>query len=254
MTNRSKLALLAAPCAGLVLLAACLDEQIVYRDRPIFNEPPAGSAQFLGYTEVEDKLTSCGNCHVGMHADWVKTAHAGAWDDLQDSGHAQASCEGCHSVNELGNAHEGSAGWVATKDARYQDVQCESCHGPGLPHVQNPDASQPLASILAAKDATAGCGECHSGVHNPFVEEWQASRHGTMAASPQGNASCVGCHESPHITAHDGPPIASLQDPLWLVPHTGEFRYRAKAWFKGSLPAEIEERTSTVRAINLLGR
>jgi len=41
-------------------------------------------------------------------------------------------------------------------------VQCESCHGPGLPHVQNPDASQPLASILAAQDAAAGCGECHA--------------------------------------------------------------------------------------------
>ena len=30
--------------------------------------------------------------------------------------------------------------------------------------------------------------------------------------------------------------------------------YRAKAWFKGHLPAEIEERTRTVRAVNLLGR
>jgi predicted CXXCH cytochrome family protein len=104
-------------------------------------------------------------------------------------------------VNELGNATEGSGGWTATKDPRYRDVQCESCHGPGLGHVQNPDASQPLASILAAKDATAGCGECHSGVHNPFVEEWQASRHGTMTASPQSNPSCVGCHEARGVFA-----------------------------------------------------
>ncbi len=33
-----------------------------------------------------------------------------------------------------------------------------------------------------------------------------------------------------------------------------EFTYRAKPWFKGHLPDEIEERTRTVRAVNLLGR
>ena len=39
-----------------------------------------------------------------------------------------------------------------------------------------------------------------------------------------------------------------------ILPTGDEFRYRAKAWFKGSLPARIEERTRTVRAVNLLGR
>jgi len=33
-----------------------------------------------------------------------------------------------------------------------------------------------------------------------------------------------------------------------------EFSYRAKAWMKGYLPDEVEERTRTVRAVNLLGR
>jgi len=43
----------------------------------------------------------------------------------------------------------------------------------------------------------------------------------------------------------------------WAVrtlPSGGEFTYLAKAWMKGWLPDEMEERTRTVRAINLIGR
>ncbi len=39
-----------------------------------------------------------------------------------------------------------------------------------------------------------------------------------------------------------------------IVPTGGEFSYRAKAWLKGILPDECEERTRTVRAVNLIGR
>ncbi len=42
--------------------------------------------------------------------------------------------------------------------------------------------------------------------------------------------------------------------PLDFLPTGDEFTYRAKAWFKGHLPPEIEERTRTVRAVNLLAR
>ena len=174
---------------------ACVDENVVFRDRPLFDEPPTGAAQFLGYSVTETKLTTCGNCHVGKQAEWAKTAHADAWSGLQLSGHAQESCEACHTVNELGNPTEEDGGWVATQNARYQDVQCESCHGPGLGHVQNPDASQPLASILVGTELEAGCGECHQGTHNPFVEEWSQSRHGDMTSFPQTREGCVACHE-----------------------------------------------------------
>jgi HEAT repeat protein len=71
---------------------------------------------------------------------------------------------------------------------------------------------------------------------------------------PGETKSCVGCHESPHTTTGNNTALAGRFDPARLLPHPGEFRYRAKAWFKGSLPAEIEERTRTVRAVNLLGR
>jgi len=66
--------------------------------------------------------------------------------------------------------------------------------------------------------------------------------------------SCVGCHEDPHTTTRGNDPLASHYPPVDFLPDGREFTYRAKAWFKGSLPSEIEERTRTVRAVNLLGR
>jgi hypothetical protein len=39
-----------------------------------------------------------------------------------------------------------------------------------------------------------------------------------------------------------------------MLPKGGEFSYLAKAWMKGWLPDETEERTRTVHAINLIGR
>jgi hypothetical protein len=66
--------------------------------------------------------------------------------------------------------------------------------------------------------------------------------------------SCVGCHEKPQ-TLHDArDSLASHQPPLDFLPDGREFTYRAKAWFKGSLPPEIDERTRTVHAVNLLAR
>lgn len=76
---------------------------------------------------------------------------------------------------------------------------------------------------------------------------WIYTRPGEMK-------SCVGCHENPHTTPQASPPLAASYPPIEFLPRGDEFSYRAKAWFKGHLPAAIEERTRTVRAINLLGR
>ena len=181
----------------LLTLLGCVDEKIVFRDRDLLEGVPAAAQGFLGLTDREENLTVCGNCHVGQQGDWEETAHAHAWETLQESGSAQAFCEGCHTVGSRGNLVEDeSVGWTATGDVRYQGVQCESCHGPGLTHVQNPDveANQPLAPLSAGVDLTTGCGECHSGAHHPFVEEWSESGHGTVVAYPAGRPECQGCH------------------------------------------------------------
>ena len=202
-TRHSRFGLVAA----IVLLivggtASCVDET-VFREGPLFRSPPAAAAGFLGYDEQDRKLTVCGNCHIGQQSRWETTAHADAFATLANSGEMQGFCQGCHTVNQRGNASpDVSGGWVGTNDTRYHDVQCENCHGPGLTHVEDPDASQPLAPITVGLDLEYGCGECHSGAHHPFVEDWKASRHGRVTASvasrattdPAGARECMSCH------------------------------------------------------------
>ena len=184
---------------ALVALGACTDERIVYRDRPPFNAPPDTANGFLGYFTVSTKQTTCGNCHVGVQAQWKNTAHAGAWSDLQASGHASSACNSCHTVSQLGNAVGHPAGYAVVPDSAYRDVQCESCHGPGFTHVENPDieANHPLARIHVDTGVTTSCSGCHTGIHTPFVEEWRESGHGNGPgfASAATNASCQPCHE-----------------------------------------------------------
>src|SRR5512145_252906 len=171
-----RLAILVGLVAGL---GACTDEQIVYVNRP-FNPPVDAVNGFLGYFDEAAKQTSCGNCHASTQAQWVGTAHANAWADLQNSGHAQGFCGGCHTVNDLGNVAADSQGYNLVQDASYHDVQCESCHGAGFEHASLPDGvAGPLASIgIPQSAATNGCGECHTGEHHPYVEQWTESRHG----------------------------------------------------------------------------
>jgi len=75
-----------------------------------------------------------------------------------------------------------------------------------------------------------------------------------ISPRPGETKSCTGCHEDPHTTTSANNPLASHYRPAEFLPAGDELRYRAKAWFKGYLPAKIEERTRTVRAVNLLGR
>lgn len=187
----------------LAVFAGCTDTEteLVFVDRPLFDDPPAAASGFIGYGTEDaqsEKFTVCGNCHIGSQSEWELTAHADAWDGLQDSGHAQTFCEGCHTVSENGNDAEGEVGWVATGDPRYHDVQCESCHGPGGGHVSNPEAAQPLASIAVSLDLTTGCAECHQGSHHAFVDEWSNSRHGFEgnAGVRERGGSCASCHEA----------------------------------------------------------
>jgi len=185
---------------AITILAGCTDTEVVFRDREIFNPPPDATFNFLGYFDYDTKLTACGNCHVGKQAGWETTGHADAWHALQASGSAQEFCEGCHTVSENGNALDEPAGYNLVKDEVYEDVQCENCHGSGYDHVQDPDAIQPLAAMSVGSSLTTGCGDCHSGAHHPFVDQWEQSHHGAVPAwsrssSTSTNPSCMQCHE-----------------------------------------------------------
>ncbi|MBI3983003.1 MAG: hypothetical protein HY337_08835 [Gemmatimonadetes bacterium] len=186
---------------AMFAFSGCIDEKIVFRDRELFNPPPDSVSGFLGYFNVSDRVTTCGNCHSEKQAAWEQTHHADATLSLEESGEAQEFCYGCHTVSEKGNAVTVVAGYNAVKDSAYHDVQCESCHGPGYLHVQSVLAGsvvRPLASIAVDTGLTNGCGECHAGEHQPFVEQWAESKHGYGGhayAAEGGNASCYRCHE-----------------------------------------------------------
>ena len=194
--NRSLAARAVALALAAILLASCSSDKIVYRDRAPFNPPPDSANGFLGLFNVGTNQTTCGNCHVSHQRDWSTSAHSEAYATLVGSGHAAPTCFGCHTVSERGNNVNVPAGWNVTPDSAYHNVQCESCHGPGLNHVSEPDApgNVPLAHLSVA-DSTNSCASCHSGAHQPFVEEWSQSGHGTLVSAPQGRVGCVDCHE-----------------------------------------------------------
>jgi len=197
MSKRSGAArVLAVGMAAILFLSGCSSDKIVYRDRAPFNPPPDSVNGFLGLFTISTNQTTCGNCHVGHQRDWSTSAHSGAYATLVNSGHSAPACFGCHTVSERGNDVAVPAGWNLVPDSAYHNVQCESCHGPGLSHVSEPDApgNVPLAHLSVA-DSTNSCASCHSGAHQPFVEEWSQSGHGGLVGPPQGRAECVNCHE-----------------------------------------------------------
>ena len=76
-----------------------------------------------------------------------------------------------------------------------------------------------------------------------------------LYARPGETRSCIGCHETPDTAQLSNRfPHAAAVPAVQCLPTGGEFSYRAKAWLKGILPDECEERTRTVRAVNLMGR
>lgn len=208
------LALLSAAYIVTLLLVGCSgDDLIVFRDRAPFNPPPDAASGFLGYYNVATKQTTCGNCHSGFQAKWVGTDHANAYATLNANPAKAASCFGCHTVTGKGNAVGGTAaGHDAVKDSAYFDVQCESCHGPGLRHVEGVGQGllvRPLAKL--GMIGTGTCGDCHSGSHQPFAEEWGASGHALVSASRAANPTCAGCHDGRGALANWGVEVNYLE-------------------------------------------
>ena len=90
------LSLFALPLAVFFLgLAGCVDDNVVYQDRPIYTDPPPGAGDFVGYalTNSESPSPSCANCHTGPGARWAETDHANAWATLAGSGNSQEFCK-----------------------------------------------------------------------------------------------------------------------------------------------------------------
>lgn len=194
--NRSSLIRLAVVAAASAAVLGCTET--VYKDFPGFAPPPTGAGQYLGYSTASTKVTTCGNCHASHQSLWLTAKHSHAWADLEASGHASSFCNACHTTSGKGNAATDSGGYTGSATDRYEDVQCESCHGPGQNHVDNPEvvANQPVPSIYVGVGVNTSCSGCHTGTHDPFVEDWSKSAHGIVPhfANGAGNTSCQPCH------------------------------------------------------------
>jgi hypothetical protein len=171
---------------------------------------PALDATFVGYSNPDTRQTTCGNCHIDRQRTWQTTLHAQAWADLQATGQASSACYKCHTTNGATNLAPDTAGYFgvsASAQKFYTDVQCESCHGPGGGHITSPDASQPLSTVHADTAQAWGCGTCHTGTHNPFVDQWKASLHSNVepAAATSTNVTCRGCHSAQGALARFDP-------------------------------------------------
>jgi len=182
--------------AGAAFLGC--EDDVVYQDRPPFNPPADAAASFLGYYDPTIQKTTCGNCHADFEGSWTGTKHAHAYNTINTNPGKQDSCFGCHTTNGRGNAAVGTtAGWDGVQSSVYHDVQCESCHGAGLQHVEGigqGNLVRPLANV--GLNGTGNCGDCHSGAHHPFVDEWKQSRHANLDVGRASNPSCTGCHEA----------------------------------------------------------
>jgi len=104
---------------------------------------------------------SCKACHPVQHELWLKSEHAGAYENLESVNKAyDPDCVACHAVgfNEPG----GFLDKLITP--KLAGVQCESCHGTGKAHVQSA-GRQPLANRLWSKERM--CVQCHVNNHSP---------------------------------------------------------------------------------------
>jgi predicted CXXCH cytochrome family protein len=155
-------------------------------------------ASFVGYSNPDTKQTTCGNCHVDVQNEWKQTKHANAWADMQATGHANASCNKCHTTSGLTSGGDSTGFFTVSADAQkfYQDVQCEACHGAGANHIGAPGETQPVQLIMSNDTTHAkGCASCHYDTHNPFSEQLAVSKHGTMPNWEGPLGSCqVNCH------------------------------------------------------------
>ncbi len=112
---------------------------------------------------------ACSACHPSIVAEWGKTDHARAWQTLIRKGPLQAGCIGCH-VTGFGQP----GGFVdASSTPHLVNVGCESCHGPGAPHIAQPE--RPYGKITLGT-----CTSCHTTEMDPtfnFYEDRQLIRH-----------------------------------------------------------------------------
>lgn len=188
------------------------------------------------YTGATTAFPGCGTsgCHdVAARPEfgqWIKTAHAQAYDSAAAIVQQTDRCLQCHTTGwDLENANLGADDFVTidpnqttfnvtvnnpAEFAKKTNVQCEACHGPVQFGVNHP----PRKTITVDD-----CASCHQGEHHPYVEEWNESQHATSTTHPvpslqdrfRNNPNCSGCHTQQGFIQFVG---TTAEDTLNFVP------------------------------------
>lgn len=148
-----------------------------------------GSSEYVG-------SITCRGCHSDVHAQWLASRHALAFETLRQNGaDKNSNCLGCHTTGYR------AGGFVSgTATPGFAGVQCESCHGTGARHVATRDPADinrvPLSQV---------CGGCHTQPEQPNFDEWQKSAHAaalqSVTASPGATDACLSCHSADYAAA-----------------------------------------------------
>jgi hypothetical protein len=100
---------------------------------------------------------TCVTCHPTNHETWSKTAHAHAWQTLQErTQQYDLECTRCHSLELDSRARLSDPRALQ----RLVNVQCEHCHGDARAHVANPEEAIPT------RPTSRTCTRCHHGEHD----------------------------------------------------------------------------------------
>lgn len=147
---------------------------------------------------VGDPASGC-VCHEALDqlvTKWSGTAHAHAWQSLQESGHPASYCNPCHSIGYEPSPNTGNSGYDEAPIEKFVNVQCENCHGPASEHINSTAAVDMIVNY-----DMENCGKCHDGTHHPYKTEWLESPHNFDVATASHGAGarippiCSGCHE-----------------------------------------------------------
>ncbi len=98
---------------------------------------------------------SCRRCHEAQYEKWEETAHAHAFETLEEGNQStNPACLKCHTTCSLNLPEDGSV----SVEVSLRSVQCESCHGMGTEHARD-------GSYGAVVEAT--CANCHDEENSP---------------------------------------------------------------------------------------
>jgi hypothetical protein len=109
-------------------------------------------------------------------------------------------CGSCHTTGYTKNGNQGGLPGIAGT-WNEEGVGCEACHGPGEPHINNPQGVKPSA------DPKQSCSNCHIRDNTAVIEAEEGlilhqQQSEELAAGAKSFLTCSSCHNA-HASAHN---------------------------------------------------